>query len=88
MLLYTTSSFVQGIVVKLPLRKGREGKVLGRVKPAAHGGHEREEDGLILRAADSAESCGFRALFTTDDEAVLASAAPFAGQVREQQVEK
>lgn len=78
---------MQGAKVKLPVRKGREGKVLGRATKAGdsddsdqEGGGEGEED-LVVRAADVAESAGFRALFSADEEGLLSAAGPFAGQV-------
>lgn len=37
---------------------------------------------LAFRAADAAESRGFRALFSTEEDCALAAGAPFAGQVR------
>ncbi|CAN0019239.1 unnamed protein product [Pylaiella littoralis] len=85
-------SRLEGVKVKLPARKGREGKVLGRVTKADdtdsdtdsssdRDGRNKEEDGLVLRAADVAESHGFRALFSTEEEGALGAAPPFAGQV-------
>lgn len=47
-------------------------------------GQERRrvlDQGLVFRAADSAESHGFRALFSTEEDGALGAAAPFAGQV-------
>lgn len=82
---------IQGVKVKLPVRKGREGKVLGRVTKADdkdtdtdNSDHERgdgEGGGLVLKAADPAESHGFRALFSTEEDGALGAAPPFAGQV-------
>lgn len=79
--------WTQGAKVKLPVRKGREGKVLGRVSKAGDSDDSDEEEadeddeGLVVRAADVAESAGFRALLTAEEEGVLSAAAPFAGQV-------
>lgn len=60
--------------------------MLGRVNPVVGDGDvqasESERENLILRAADAAESSGFRALFSTDDDKALEVAPPFAGQVR------
>lgn len=71
--------------MKLPLRKGREGKVLGRIDAGDEGDDvdqgEGKGDGLVFRAANAAESHGFRALFSAEDDEALAAAAPFAGQV-------
>lgn len=90
---------LQGAKVKLP-RKTREGKVLGRVTNITRKDNSNNKDsgeqntaarergafgeGLVLRAADGAESCGFRALLSTEEggeEGALGAAAPFAGQV-------
>eukprot|EP00752_Nemacystus_decipiens_P011906 g10557.t1 len=78
---------LEGAKVKLPARKGREGKVLGRVSKAGDSddsdreeGHGRDE-GLVVRAADAAESAGFRALFSAEEEGPLTAAGPFAGQL-------
>lgn len=79
-------SCVQGARVKLPSRKGREGKVLGRIPARDESDDEKRKEGtdnLVLRDADSAERSGFRALFSTKKEDSLAAAAPFAGQVRQ-----
>lgn len=57
--------------------------MLGRVTL----GDESDEDGVaereafVLRAADAAESRGFRALFSTEEDDKLAPASLFAGQV-------
>lgn len=78
---------MQGAKVKLPVRKGREGKVLGRaIKEGDSDGSDQDEgdegeEGLVLRAADVAESTGFRALFSAEEVGALSAAAPFAGQV-------
>jgi len=79
----------QGSKVKLPLaRKGREGKVLGKAARQGHDDAGSDEEGggeggddLVLRAADAAESHGFRALFSVEEDGRLGAAAPFAGQV-------
>ncbi|CAN0295814.1 unnamed protein product, partial [Ectocarpus sp. 4 AP-2014] len=78
----------QGVKVKLP-RKGREGKVLGRANKRndIEDRHSDEEDGdrdgedLALRAGDVAETHGFRALFSSQEDGALAAAPPFFGQV-------
>lgn len=59
--------------------------MLGRVNPVVGDGdlQTSERENLILRAADTVESSGFRALFSADDDKALAVAPPFAGQVRE-----
>lgn len=78
---------MQGAKVKLPVRKGREGKVLGRATKASDSGDSDQDEGdegdesLVVRAADVAESAGFRALFTAKEDGALSAAAPFAGQV-------
>lgn len=65
--------------MKLPVRKGREGKVLSSIKAGDSGGSS--QDSLVVRAADVAESAGFRALFSAEEDGALGAAAPFAGQV-------
>eukprot|EP00903_Cladosiphon_okamuranus_P014005 g13024.t1 len=80
---------LEGAKVKLPVRKVREGKVLGRVTKAGDsdgsdqksGEEEEEEEDLVVRAADVAESAGFRALFSTEEDGPLSAAGPFAGQL-------
>lgn len=58
--------------------------MLGRAVKQGDSDEEGEGDGgdgLVLRAADAAESHGFRALFSTEEDGALGAAAPFAGQV-------
>lgn len=68
----------QGAVVKLKSRRGKEGKVVGRIdqETAEAGGAD-----LVLKYGDAAESSGFRALWT-DEGGELSAAGAFAGQVR------
>lgn len=86
MLRYDTNGR-QGAKVKLPLQRGREGKILGRVRRAGDSDDSNQEEGdagdegLVVRAADVAESAGFRALFSAEEDGALSAAAPFAGQV-------
>lgn len=73
----------QGTKLKLPLRKNREGKMLGRATPGdENDDHDvAEREAFVLRAADPAESRAFRALFSTEEDDKLAPASLFAGQV-------
>lgn len=79
--------WTQGAKVKLPVRKGREGKVLGRVTKAGDSDDSEQEEGdegdenLVVKAADVAESAGFRALLSAKEDGAMSAAAPFAGQV-------
>ncbi|CAN0431146.1 unnamed protein product [Ectocarpus sp. 12 AP-2014] len=82
------TSRLEGVKVKLP-RKGREGKVLGRANKRndSEDRDSDEEDGnrdcedLALRAGDVAETHGFRALFSAQEDGALAAAPPFVGQL-------
>ncbi|CAM9314817.1 unnamed protein product, partial [Hapterophycus canaliculatus] len=87
----------QGAKIKLPRkgRGGKTGKVLGSVTSridgdSGHGGDQDQDqggvfrglgEGLVLRAADAAESHGYRALFSADEDGALSAADPFAGQI-------
>lgn len=88
--LHHSYAVTQGAQVKLP-RKCREGKVLGRAAGRKGGDTSDDDDqersgvfgeGLVLRAADAAESHGFRALFSAEEDGELSAAGPFAGQVQ------
>lgn len=96
-MLFDINSQGTKVKLPLPLltvsRKGREGKVLGRARTARQRrddvGSDKEKAGggeggdvLVLRAADAAESHGFRALFSAEEDGKLGAGAPFTGQVR------
>ena len=75
--------------IKLPSPKRGEGKVLGRHDVTTEGEDDGEDhtssprrENIILRAADAAESSGFRALLSGGEDIPLAVAPPFAGQVQ------
>lgn len=58
--------------------------MLGRAAPGDEGDDNQgvaEREAFVLRAADAAESRGFRALFSTEEDDKLAPASLFAGQV-------
>lgn len=58
--------------------------MLGRVSPGDESDDDdgvAEREAFVLRAADAAESRGFRALFSTEEDDKLAPASSFAGQV-------
>ena len=75
--------------IKLPSPKRGEGKVLGRHDVTTEGEDDGEDhtssprrENIILRAADAAESTGFRALLSGGEDTPLAVAPPFVGQVQ------
>lgn len=58
--------------------------MLGRAAPGDESDGDQgvaEKEAFVLRAADAAESRGFRALFSTEEDDKLAPASLFAGQV-------